>query len=101
MDLHILSDPVSNFFKCPKKRFKKIIVWLFFTTIVYTFGLIGSVKTFSKVLGVGMNVGPYIGYILYIYILFYPLYKKWGFGGPKFCCHDFLAVFGHFGHQNG
>ena len=29
------------------------------------FGLIGSVKTFSKVLGVGMNVGPYMAYILY------------------------------------
>ena len=30
------------------------------------FGLIGSVKTFSKVLAVGMNVGPYMAYILYI-----------------------------------
>ena len=47
------------------------------------FGLIGSIKTFSKVLGVGMNVGPYI---------FYPLYKKGGFGGPK----NFITSFWHF-----
>ena len=25
MDLHILSDPVKDFWKCPKKGFKKII----------------------------------------------------------------------------
>ena len=25
-DLHILSDPVTDFWKCPKKGFKKIIV---------------------------------------------------------------------------
>ena len=64
------------------------------------FGLIGSIKTFSKVLGVGMNVGPYMAYVLYIQI-FYPLYKKWGFGGLKFCLHKSLVVFGHFGHQSG
>ena len=45
------------------------------------FGLIGSVKTFSKVPGVGMNIGPHIAYVLYIYIFFYPLYKKKGFLG--------------------
>ena len=65
-NLHILSNPVSDFWKCPKKGFKKIIVLHFFTTFFYMFGLIGSVKTFSKVLGVGMNVGPYMAYILYI-----------------------------------
>ena len=51
-NLHILSDPVSDFWKCP--------------TFFDTFGLIGSVKTFSKILGVGMNIGPYMAYILYI-----------------------------------
>ena len=33
---------------------------------VDTFGIIGSIKTFSKVLGVGMNVGPYMAHIFYI-----------------------------------
>ena len=47
-----------------------------------------------------MNVGPYMAYIC-IYRLFYPLYKKGGFGGPKLCFHKSLVVFGHFGHQNG
>ena len=56
------------------------------------FGLIGSIKTFSKVLGVGMNVGPYMAYILYIYI-FYPLYKKWGFGGPKKLSSQVSGIF--------
>ena len=66
-DLHILSDTVSDFWKCPKKGFKKMILWNFFTTFFWdNFGLIGSVKTFSKVLGVGMNVGPYMAYILNI-----------------------------------
>ena len=65
-NLHILSNPVSDFWKCPKKGFKKNIFLHFFTTFFDTFGLIGSVKTFSKVLGVGMNVGPYMAYILYI-----------------------------------
>ena len=50
----------------PKRGFKKNIFLHFLTTFFYTFGLIGSVKTFSKVLGVGMNVGPYMTYILYI-----------------------------------
>ena len=29
MNLHILSDPVSDFWKCPKKVFKKIIYGIF------------------------------------------------------------------------
>ena len=28
-DLHILLDPVKDFWKCPKKGFKKIISWHF------------------------------------------------------------------------
>ena len=64
-DLLILSDPVSDFWKCPKKGLKNIY-WQFLTIFFYMFGLIGSVKTFSKVLEVGMNVGPYMAYILYI-----------------------------------
>ena len=56
------------------------------------FGLIGSVKTLSKVLGVGMNVGPYMAYIC-IYILFLLYTKKRGvFGGPKI----FIMSFWHF-----
>ena len=66
MNLHILLDPVSDFWKCPKKGFKKIILLHFLTIFFYTFGLIRSIKTFSKVLGVGMNVGLYMVYILYI-----------------------------------
>ena len=41
------------------------------------FGLIGSVKFFSKVPGVGMNVAPYMAYVLYIYICLI-LYTKKG-----------------------
>ena len=29
MNLHILSDPVSDFWKCPKKGFKKSYLWRF------------------------------------------------------------------------
>ena len=65
-NLHILSDPVNNFWKCPKKFLFLIIFLNFLTAFFDMFGLIGSVKTFSKVLGVGMNVGPYMAYILYI-----------------------------------
>ena len=77
-DLLILLDPVSDFWKCPKKGF----FLHFLTTFFYMFGLIGSVKTFSKVLGVGMNVGPYMAYNLYIQVFI--LYtKKRGFGGSN------------------
>ena len=65
-NLHILSDPVYDFLKCPKKGFKKMNILHFLTTFFDTFGLIGSVKTFSKVLGVDMNVVPYMAYILYL-----------------------------------
>ena len=100
-DLLILSDPVSDFWKCPKKGFNLFFIfWHFFTTFFDMFGLIGSVKTFSKVLEVGMNVGPYVAYIL-VYIVFYPLYKKGGFGGPNKFHHEFMAFFGHFDNQNG
>ena len=47
-----------------------------------------------------MNVGPYMA-LHFVYIVFYPLYKKGGFGGQKKMYHKFLAIFGHFGHQNG
>ena len=71
----------------------------FLTTFFYMFSIITSVKTFSKVLGVGMNVGPYMGYILYIYVFF--LYKKGGFGDPNKFHHKFLAFLGHFSIKNG
>ena len=66
MDLHILSDPVSDFWKFPKKGLYFLLLH-FLTTFFQTFGLTGSVKTFSKVPGVGMNVGPYMALMLYIY----------------------------------
>ena len=47
MDLHILLDPVSDFWKCPKKGFKNYL-FEFFNHIFLMFGLIGSVKTFQK-----------------------------------------------------
>ena len=74
MDLLILSDPVSNFWKCPKKGFNDFFL-SFLTTFFDMFGLIGSITTFSKVLGVGMNVGPYMAYILYV-VFFYFIQKK-------------------------
>ena len=60
------------------------------------FGLTGSVKTVSKVLVVSMNIGPYMAYILYIYI-FEILYakKKGGFGVQNFdvmSLHWFLVI---------
>ena len=55
-DLHILSDPVSYFLKFPKKVLFNDFFCIFLTTFFYMFGLIGSVKSFSKVLGVGMNI---------------------------------------------
>ena len=82
-DLHILSDPVSDFWKCPKRGLKNYLL-AFCYHIFDTFGLIGSVKTFSKVLGVSMNIAPYMAYILYIYIFFYPLYKKGVLGVTNF-----------------
>ena len=79
-DLLILSDPVSYFWKCPQKFFF-FFFWHFLTTFLDAFGLIRSVKTFSKVLGVGMNVGPYMAYIFYIQ--FFILYTKKGVLGVQ------------------
>ena len=56
------------------------------------FGLIGSVKTFSKALGVGMNLGPNMAYIC-IYRLFLScIQKKGGFGVEK----KIITSFWHF-----
>ena len=46
------------------------------------FVLIGSIKTFSKVLEVGMNVGPYMVYILYI-VFFLSFIQKRVFRGSQ------------------
>ena len=46
-DLHILSDPVTDFWKCPKKGFKKIFVGIF---------LIGSTQIQFKNLKFSMVV---------------------------------------------
>ena len=55
-----------RFLEVPQKGvFKKLFFCIFLPHFLTRFGLIGSVKTFSKVLGVGMNVGPYMAYILY------------------------------------
>ena len=56
------------------------------------FGLIGSIKTFSKVLGVDMNVGPYMAYILYIKVFFILYTKKSGFWGKT----NFITSFWQF-----
>ena len=48
-----------------------------------------------------MNVGPIYGLHFGIYSFFFILYtKNWVFGGPNIFHNEFLAVFGHFGHQN-
>ena len=52
------------------------------------FGLIGSVKTFSKVLEVGMNVGPNMAYIFV-----YRFYTKKGVLGVQ---KNFITSFCHF-----
>ena len=54
------------------------------------FGLIGSVKTFSKVLGVGMNVGPYMDYI---YRFFLSFIQKRGFWGSKQISSQVSGIF--------
>ena len=84
----------------PKRGSKKIFVGIFKPHFFYMFGLIGSIKTFSKVLAVGMNVGPYMAYILYI-LFFLSFIQKKGFGGPNKFHQEFMAFFGHFDHQNG
>ena len=53
-DLHIFSDPVTDFWKCPKKGFKKYFFCIFFFT--KEGGLIGSMKTQFKHLKFGMVV---------------------------------------------
>ena len=40
-----------------------------------------------------MNVGPYMAYILYIWVFFILYTKKRGFGGPKNFHHKFLPFF--------
>ena len=46
------------------------------------------------------NQGDIYG-LHFVYIVFYPLYKKGVFGGPNKIHHKFLTFFGHFDHQNG
>ena len=53
MDLHILLDPVNDFWKFPKKGFKKMIFGICFTKVG---GLIGSTKTPYKNLKFDMVV---------------------------------------------
>ena len=48
---------------------------------------------------VGMNVGPYMAYILYISFLSF--IQKGGFWGPTNFHHKLLAFFGHFDYQIG
>ena len=74
-DLHILLDPVSDFLKCPKKGFNKMIFWHFFTTFFYTIGR----HKHSPIYG-----------LYFIYIDFYPLYKKVVLG-----VNNYVVVFGH------
>ena len=75
---HILSNPLSDFWKCPKKGFKKQIHFLphFFTCLV----LSDPLKLFQK--SSWYEWGPYMAYILYI-SFFYPLYKKGVLGVQK------------------
>ena len=51
-----------------------------FNTFFDTFGLIRYIKTFSKFPRVGMNIDPYMAYVLY---RFFILYKKRGSWGSK------------------
>ena len=67
MDLHILLDPVSDFWKCPKKGFKKNDFLPFFTTFFDIFGLIRSIKNFFKSPGSQHECRPIYG-LCFVYI---------------------------------
>ena len=84
-----------QFWKCPKKGFKKKK-----TTFLDTFGLIGSVKNFFKSPGSWHECRPIYG-LHFVYIGFFILYTKKGFWGSKKIASQVSAFFGHFGHQNG
>ena len=62
---HTLGSSLQ-FLEVPQKGVYKNYFWHFLPTFLDMFGLIGYIKTFSKVPGVCMNVGPYMTYILYI-----------------------------------
>ena len=53
MDLYILSDPVTNFWKVAKKFF---FFFFFFGIFIKVGGLIGYIKTQLKNLEFGMDV---------------------------------------------
>ena len=71
-DLHILSDLVKYFWKCPKKGFKKIILLAFFYQIY---------KTQFKHLKYGMVVNWH-KLCFCRYTEFFSVLKKGGLGGP-------------------
>ena len=92
-DLLILSDPVSDFWKCPN------FVWHFLTTFCYMFGLIGSINFINNPVS-WHECRPIYG-LHFVYIGFLSFIQKGGFEGPTNLHCKFLAVFGHFAHQNG
>ena len=85
-----------RFLEVPLKGFFFMIFLAFVTTFFDMFGLIRSVH-FFKSPGSWHECRPIYG-LHFVYIGFFPLYKKGGFGGPKHFHHQFLVVFGH---QNG
>ena len=93
-NLHILSDPVSDFWKCPKKFFLFLFLYLFLhflITFFDTFGLIGSITTFFKNPGCWHECRPIFG-LHFVYIGFLSLIKK-GFLGVQQIC---ITSFWHF-----
>ena len=94
-DLLKLSDPVSNFWKCPKKVFFNDLL-AFLTTFFDMFSLIRSIKTFFKSPGCWHECRP-IWAIFCIYIFFFILLykKKGGFGGPNKISSRVSGIFWH------
>ena len=75
MNLHIVSDPVSDFWKCPKKFFFIIVLHFlttFFTPLVYRIPL-----NFFKSPGSWHECRPIYG-LHFVYIGFFILYTKKG-----------------------
>ena len=97
-DLLILSDPVSNFWKCPKRGLKKYFFGIFYPHFLTCLVLSDLLKLFKSPAS-WHECRPIYG-LHFVYIGFLSFIKKGVLGSKKF--HSkFLAVFGNFGHQNG
>ena len=93
-DLLILSDPFFflRFLEVPQKGGLKIYFLEFFNHIFLHVWSYRIRKNFFKSPGSWHECRPIYG-LHFVYIVFYPLYKKGGLGGPNKFHHEFLAFF--------